>query len=276
MDLIVTGAGGFIGSSLVPYLLAKGHAVHVMHRGDLEQPTIKMPNAQAIIHLAGIAHAPKTPDTTYHEVNCRLTLRLAQAAVDADIKRFVFVSSSHAASHTHTAFGASKAEAERGLLALPAAPEIVVIRPTLVYGPNAKGNFGALARMASLPFPLPFAATRSRRSMVYIGNLCSALEFAAERNGLSGSVYTVTDPGEPLQLPEVIAALRAGLGRPRNLLSTPWLPGLLRTIGAGNIAEKIFGDSVFDGSALFAAGWTAPCSTQQGLRMTAEAMKRQG
>lgn len=49
--------------------------------------------------------------------------------------------------------------------------EVVIIRPPLVYGPNAPGNFGKLAKLASKNLPLPFGAVKNLRSLVAVDNL---------------------------------------------------------------------------------------------------------
>ncbi len=268
MNIAVTGASGFIGSHLLEYLKTRGHRPTALSRAELAQPELSFSGADAVVHLAGIAHSAGLDAEAYWEVNCALPVRLARAAAQCGVRRFVFVSSSHAESHTGMPYGASKAEAERQLLAL-GAPEIVVIRPTLVYGPRAKGNFRTLLRLAQSPLPLPFAATQNRRSMVYIGNLVDALIFAAEQPGLAGRVFTVTDPGEALTLGEIVGALRGGAGRPKAMFAAPWLPGLMRRLGAGTLADKLFAPALFDGSALFQAGWTPPYQTLHALERTA-------
>lgn len=268
MKIAVTGAGGFIGSHLLEYLKNRGDQPISLSRAELEEPEASFSGADAVIHLAGIAHSSGVDPEAYGEVNCALPVRLARAAAQCGVRRFVFVSSSHAESHADTPYGASKAEAERQLLAL-GAPDIVVIRPTLVYGPGAKGNFRALLRLAQSPLPLPFASAQGRRSMVYIGNLVDALTFAAEQDGLTGRVFTVTDPGEALALDEIVGALRDGAGRPKALFQAPWLPGLMRNVGAGAIADKLFAPAVYDGSALFDAGWNPPFQALDALQRTA-------
>lgn len=273
MKIVVTGASGFIGSHLIPHLKACGHEPVPLQRSELANPQQRMKGADALIHLAGIAHSTGVAAEAYREINCELPVGLAVAASECGLRRFVFVSSSHAASHPDTPYGASKLEAERRLLAL-GAPEIVIMRPTLVYGPEAKGNFRALLRLAASPLPLPFGAASARRSMVYVGNLVDALAFAAQEPDLAGRVFTVTDPGQAPTLAEIVGTLRAGAGRPSMMVRAPWLPGLLRRIGAGSAAEKLFGEAVFDSSALFEAGWTAPFSADEALKMTGRGRHR--
>jgi nucleoside-diphosphate-sugar epimerase len=264
MKIVVTGAGGFIGSRLVPYLKQKGHEPVTLSRSGLSAPNASLEGAGAVIHLAGIAHTGGTAIEDYMRVNCDLAVDLAATAHECGVERFVFVSSSHAQSHPETPYGSSKAEAERRLLAC-CKQEVVIMRPTLVYGLNAKGNFSALVRLAAKPVPLPFGAATAKRSMVYIENLIDALTFAAEHPNISGRTFTVTDSGPGLSLAQTIELLRKGAGRPGMLFAARWLPSVLGRFGAGNMAEKLFGESVFDGEDLFAEGWIPPFSSQDAL-----------
>lgn len=258
MRIAITGATGFIGRHLVPHLQDLGHDLTLLAREDLALPGAKLAGIDALIHLAAIAHARGTSRAQYDLVNRDLPLALADAALAAGVRRFVFVSSINAATRPDTPYGASKAAAERGLLAKPGI-ETVVVRPAPVYGVGARGNFALLQRLAASHWPLPFAGTRNRRSVVAVASLADALGFAATRPGLGGSTFTVTDPGPPLTLAEIVTALRAGMGR---------RPGLFPAF-----ADFAFPASVMDGSALFTAGWIPELSSDDALRNVGKALR---
>lgn len=273
MKIVVTGASGFVGSRLVPYLKQQGHEPVALSRADIGTPHASLRGADAVIHLAGIAHTAGTPDDDYMRINCDLAVELAAAARECGVRRFVFVSSSHAQSHPQSPYGSSKAEAEQRLLS-GYREEVVVMRPVLVYGAAAKGNFSALLRLAALPVPLPFGAATAKRSMVYIENLVDALTFAVERPDISGRTFTVTDAGPGVSLAQTIELLRKGAGRPGRLFKARWLQNVLGLLGAGNIAEKLFGEAVFEGADLFAEGWKPPYSTQEALTLIGASQAR--
>ena len=86
-----------------------------------------------------------------------------------------------------------------------------VLRPTMVYGPAAKGNLATLQRLADTPWPLPLAAFNNRRSLVSLDNLVAAVLFALGAPATERQTYLVADPA-PVTLAEIIAALRNGLG----------------------------------------------------------------
>lgn len=266
MKVVVTGGGGFIGRKLMRYLKSKGHDPVALSREGLEKPHDVMHGAGAVIHLAGIAHTGGGTEQDYMRVNCDLAVDLATAARECGVERFVFVSSSHAQSHPETPYGRSKAEAERRLLS-SFSQNVVIVRPTLVYGAGAKGNFAALLRLAALPVPLPFKGATAKRSMVYIENLLDALVFVMDRPNVSGRVFTVTDPGSGVSLAQIIRLLREGAGRSHMLFQARWLPTVLASLGAGVVANKLFGEAVFDGSDLLTEGWKPVYTSEEALML---------
>jgi UDP-glucose 4-epimerase len=296
MKVLVTGASGFVGRAVVTALAARGDAVRaairtttgsgnggaarpafaphvtVVQHGDLGAPvdwTGLLSGIDAVIHLAGIAHAgPGIAEERYDRVNHRATAALAAAARDAGIARFVFVSSiraqtgpaaDHVVSERDTprptdAYGRSKLAAERAV-AVSGVP-FTILRPVLVYGPGVKGNLRALMRLAALPIPLPFAALEARRSLVSLANLASAVGFVLREAACAGETYVVADL-EPVTIGEIVTALRRGRGKPPRLVAVP--PVLLRlaltAAGRSTNWEQINGALVADPAKLMAAGW---------------------
>lgn len=267
MKIAVTGAGGFVGQRLVPFLTEKGHRVVALHRGDL--PAADFQGAEVVIHLAAIAHSNEIDDQEYDEVNRALPVRLAKLGAEQGVRRLVFLSSTHAISHPETPYGKAKVAAERELLSVSGI-EIAVVRSPLVYGLGVKANMRILMKLSRLPIPLPFGSATAKRSLIYIDNLCDALLFAARDQTPSGMIYCAAD-SQPLSLAEIVSLCRAGLGRPPGMFSAPWLPGLLRFLGRGELEQKLFGSAVFDASSLTAAGWSPPYDAADALATTAAA-----
>lgn len=264
--IAVTGASGFVGRQLVPAILERGHQCRSLTREELAAPAAELQGVHTVIHLAAIAHTNAATDEDYVRVNRDLPVTLAQAAANAGVSRFVFVSSTHALTHRDTAYGRAKAEAEAALAGLSGI-EIRIARPPLVYGPGAKANMGNLARLVATPLPLPFAAETAPRSLIYVGNLVDALLFLAETKLLAEPAYTVTDP-EPASLAMIVEELRAGRGMPPRLFRAPWLRVLLEGLGRRRLASKLFDADVFDGAPLRQAGWQPPFGTREALRLT--------
>jgi nucleoside-diphosphate-sugar epimerase len=242
--VLVTGAGGFIGRALVGRLGAAG--CEVVRLRSLEDDPAWSGAAQrcaAVVHLANIAHA-RVDAGQLERVNVQGTRRLAERALAAGIRRFVYLSSikvhgdeSPAGPFSATsplqpadAYGEAKVRAEAALqdLSRRHGLELTVLRPPLVYGPGVKANFLALTRAIARGTPLPLRSTRNRRSLIYVGNLTDAIVRCLERPASVGRSYPVSDGGA-VSTAELCRALGKALARPARLL--PFPPALLE--GAG-------------------------------------------
>jgi nucleoside-diphosphate-sugar epimerase len=292
----LTGATGFIGQWLLKELPKRGYRLRVLLRrpsavpinaasavvGDLARPVnmaAALADVDAVIHSAGLAHAMSgLPEDDYRLLNTEATIGLARAAQRAGAKRFVFLSSIRAqsgptAEHVLTearapeptdAYGRSKLAAEQGLSEL--ALDWVALRLVLVYGAGVKGNMAQLLRFARARYPLPLRRIGARRSLLSLDNLTAAIDAVLTAPGPLRRPLIVADR-EVLTVPEMIAAMRAGLGRRPGLVPVPpaWLEAALRAAGRPEIYERLAGSLVADPSALMQIGWTPPVTTAQGL-----------
>jgi UDP-glucose 4-epimerase len=256
--------------------------------GDLAAPR-NMSNAlagvQAVIHSAGLAHGMSgLPEDDYRAINTEATVALARAAARAGARRFVFLSSIRAQSgpaaqevlteelepQPTDAYGRSKLDAERGLT--ETAIDWAALRPVLVYGPGVKGNMAALLKLAQLAVPLPLGALSGRRSLLSVENLVEAIDVVLRADGPLRRPFIAADP-DPLTIPEMIAALRQGLGRKPGLVPVPpvLLRQGLRLFGYGEAYERLAASLVADPRALTALGWRPPVATRDGLAALARA-----
>jgi nucleoside-diphosphate-sugar epimerase len=303
MRVLVTGASGFVGRSLVEDLAAQGHrvraamrqpadifsrAVEVVAVSDLARPLEWRPllsDINAVVHLAGIAHITSgIAEDLYDRVNRAATAALAAAAARDRIERLVFVSSIRAqagpacdhplteadAPHPVDAYGRSKLAAEEAIRA--ASLPFTILRPALIYGPGVKGNLADLIRLARSPWPLPFGALRNRRSLLARSNLVAAIHLALVAPAMLNETYVVADPA-PLTMAGIVAALRQGLGRGPRLIPVP--PSLLalglRATGRAHLWDRIGGNCIVEPAKLLAAGWRPTTDTRAGLAATAQA-----
>ncbi|MBU4046216.1 MAG: NAD-dependent epimerase/dehydratase family protein, partial [Gammaproteobacteria bacterium] len=175
--------------------------------------------------------------------------------------------------HPHNAYALSKWEAEQALQRTSGETglEVVIVRPPLVYGPNAPGNFAEMMRVLKRGIPLPLASVRNKRSLIHVGNLVDALLVCATHPEAAGQTYLVSD-GEDISTPELLRQLGAAMGRPARLFSCP--PALLRLAGkmAGKSAqvERLLGSLQVDSDKIRRElRWQAPVSLSKGLEMTA-------
>ncbi|GJE00132.1 NAD-dependent epimerase/dehydratase family protein [Methylobacterium isbiliense] len=300
--IALTGATGFIGRHLLRDLTARGYRVRVLLRrpvelppgasgavvGDLARPqnmAAALSGVHAVVHSAGLAHAMSgAPEDDYRTFNTEATRGLAQAAAKARVRRFVFLSSiraqcgpsapavlTEADTPTPTdAYGRSKLAAEEALAEVDL--DYAALRPVLVYGPGVKGNMASLLDLAASPVPLPFGGLKGRRSIVSVESLADAVAAVLGAEGALRRPFIVTE-AEPLTVPEMIAALRAGLGRGPGLVPVPAgvLAAALRLAGRGAIGERLSGSLVARADALAGLGWAAPLRSRDGLTALARA-----
>jgi UDP-glucose 4-epimerase len=292
----LTGATGFIGHHLLSELPKRGYRLRVLLRrpsvvpltsasaviGDLmhaQNMSQALADVDAVIHSAGIAHSMSgVPEDDYRLLNTEATLRLAQAAQRAHVRRFVFLSSIRAqcgpvAESVQTeaaiprptdAYGRSKLAAEQGLAALDI--DWVALRPVLVYGPGVKGNMADLMRLARSRSPLPLGGLTGRRSLLSLDNLVDAIDCVLTAPPPLRRPLLVADP-EPLTLPEMLSAMRRGLGRRPGLVPIPpaWIAALCRVAGRHDAYERLSGPLVANPAALRELGWAPTVATAEGL-----------
>ncbi len=286
--VLVTGAGGFVGSGLCKALTAAGYRVRAATRGAGSLPggTIHeqvavgeigadtewnraVQGVDAIVHLAARVHVMRDqsqdPLAAYREVNTHGTERLARSAAKAGVRRFVYVSTIKVNGEaTRTApfrdtdipapadpYGVSKYEAEQRLRRIGADTElqVVIVRPPLIYGPGVKGNFLSMMRVLQRGMPLPLASCMNRRSLIGLSNLTDLLVKCVTHPSAAGQVFVAAD-GEDLSTPELLRRTARALGRKARLL--PFPPAMLRiaagAMGRPGVYERLCGSLRVDAS----------------------------
>jgi nucleoside-diphosphate-sugar epimerase len=283
--ILVVGSSGFIGRSLIALMAARGvPAVAVSRSGgaryeDREAMIAAAKGCDAAIMLAGRAHVLKEseqdPAEAFLRANRDLPLAVAEAFAEAGGRRFVFVSSiavngvaspGRAFSEADAPapaddYGRSKLAGEQALARRCAelGLELVVVRPPLVYGPGAPGNFGRLARAARRGLPLPLASVRNRRDLIGVENLADLLLLCARHPAAAGERFLASD-GEETSTAAIARALYRAAGRRGRLWPAPAL--LVRALGGG----RLLGDLRVDSSKARALlGWRPPLTVAEGL-----------
>lgn len=190
---------------------------------------------ETVVHAAGVIHVRKTQD--WYDINTKGTIRLAQEARSAGVRRFVFVSSNavggrcRSVNHTLSEsdapmpmshYGRSKLLAEQGLLLLhkPNQFEIVILRPSMFYGPPVPPrHIDVYRRIQNGRFPV-IGTGLYRRSLTYIDHLVQAVMLASTRFEAAGQTYYVVDDRIYTTL-EICEAMAEALNVPFRKL---WLP----------------------------------------------------
>lgn len=305
MKCLVTGASGFIGAQLCRQLQARGDDVVATSRGGASLPdgtaTIALDLAtndfdstllvgvDTVFHLAGIAHT-RAQAAQYERVNFQATVALAAAARSAGVRRFVFLSSVKAMGPAGSAamraeadvampldaYGLSKWHAECALRESghDGAMAVVILRPALVYGAQAKGNLALLAKAARLGLPRPPAG--GARSMIAQADLVSLLLLLTDLELQGVHTWIATD-GELYSTRRIYDALRSAQGSGP---TSAWLPSwcwrgaaalfdLWRGDRGDSTSRKLFGDERFSNDALITAtGWQPSQTLESTLQRT--------
>jgi nucleoside-diphosphate-sugar epimerase len=225
------------------------------------------------------------PLTPFRVVNVDGTLNLARQAAAAGVKRFVFISSIGVnGSKTavckpfseadlpkpHNAYALSKWEAEQGLIQIAAETglEVVIIRPPLVYGCNAPGNFGMLTRAVQRGWILPLGAVHNQRSLVALDNLVDFIVTCITHPQAANQTFLVSD-GKDLSTTELVRGMTQAAGIPARLLPVPvWaLQAGASLLGKGDAVQRLCGNLQVDiTKARSLLGWVPPVSVEEGLR----------
>jgi UDP-glucose 4-epimerase len=222
---LITGSSGFIGKRLLYFLNEKNCDVKVLSRKknlkyetiicDFEKddiPISTLDSIDTVFHLAGMAHDlrnQKKVEQLYNLVNVDMTVRLAKLAVQSGVKNFVFISSVKAGgipldgecgnersqSYPNDTYGKTKRDAELRLIEIGKKSNMIIsiIRPSLVYGPGMKGNLRMMMSGIKNGWFPPLPKIPSKRSLIYIDDLISAIFLVEQSNGNSGEVYIATD-----------------------------------------------------------------------------------
>jgi nucleoside-diphosphate-sugar epimerase len=306
MRVLVTGAGGFIGRALVNELLRCDVSVTAASRepvasgAHLTGVVSPVLNEQAdwstalrgvsvVVHCIARVHvmqAPDLADPEHERVNVTATVRLAEQAALAGVRRFVFLSTvkvhgevtrpgepltGDEAFNPSGPYASSKAKAERMLRELceRTGMELVIIRPPLVYGPGAKANFLQLTKLVARGIPLPLAMmSTNRRSLLGLDNLVDLIVECVHQPVAAGHTFLASD-GDDLSTVDLVRRLGQAMGVRARLLPCP--PRLLAlgagVMGRGDQWERISGNlQVQIERTRRVLRWNPPVTVNEGLR----------
>lgn len=312
--IFVTGGTGFVGSALLKRLLKDGFEARACARRSLPTElkgaqyhpirdmtastdwNAALMEVQAVVHCAARVHVMQDnatdPLQAYREVNVKGTLKLANQAAQAGVSRFVFVSSIKVNGEATQPgrpfsaddlpspldpYGLSKLEAELGLRAIEAQTgmEVVIVRPSLVYGPGVKANFAAMMRWVARGMPSPLGAIQNARSMVALDNLVDMLVTCIKHPAAAGQIFLVSD-GEDVSTPDLLRRTAKAMGKKAILLPVP-APVLewgATVLGKRAVAQRLCGSLQVDMTKTRQLlGWSPPLTLDQGLKQAVEWMK---
>ena len=310
--VLITGGHGFVGTHVSRLLVMRGFDVtatvralqHERDIGGVSYLALELETEAAawiealrpvncVIHLAAHVHKMHSAGTdteAFRRTNVVGTQLLAERAIAAGVRRFIYLSSVkvHGEGGDHEIvyhvddppspqddYARSKWEAEQLLWEICSRSDmrLAVIRPPLVYGPGVRANFRRLLQIANLGLPLPLGSLQNRRSLLGVWNLADFIALCIEADRACGRTWLVAD-GEDLSTPQLITSLAHHLNRPARLFRFP--PRWLRMVGqllarGAEIDRLCYSLRVDISRTREMLGWTPPMPVDAGLSLTAAA-----
>lgn len=304
MNLLITGANGFLGSHLCSYFSSQeSYNVWAQTRkqpiqsnrnikaivfdlnDDLEH--IDLSQVDVIVHCAGRAHVMNetaaSPLDAYRQTNVLGTINLAQKAVKSGVKRFIYLSSIKVNGEQTTVqafqpndnvniddpYGLSKYEAEQALLELSKKTdlEVVIIRPVLIYGPNVKANFKSMVSLAAKKIPLPIGCLDNKRSIVSVFNLTDLIHICMTHPNANREVFLASDQDD-ISVKQLFEKLAKWQNNQLLMLPVPksLIVFLASLAGKRAVASRLCSELLVDTTKnTQLLGWTAPYSVDESL-----------
>jgi UDP-glucose 4-epimerase len=284
--VFISGSTGFIGQSLVKAIDAN---IRVLSRNnqtgfdtvvcDLQSQAIpdkSLDGVSTVFHLAGFssdeANTAKM-QKFYQKVNVDATIKLAELAVKSKVKKFIFLSSVKAGGSSTFGdcvseknldnpigiYGRTKREAELKLLKIGQESDmnVIIIRPSLVYGPNSKGNIKLMMSAIKKGFFPPLPETNNKRSMIHVDDVVRAILFLVNDDRANGQIFIATD-SSPYSSRKIYDLMRGALGKSKAKWSTPKILFDMISLISPRIKDKvnkILSDECYSSAKLEALGF---------------------
>lgn len=310
VNILITGATGFVGRALLHRLCEtpENSVIALSRRPVKDVPSnaevvistgFSLPeggrsllsDVDVVVHCGARVHQmrddPRTCLEEYRRINVVETMKLAKQAAEANVKRFVYISSIKvngeltSPGRAFTAedvpnpvdpYGISKMEAEVELHRFIASTkmEVVIVRPVLVYGPGVRANFLTLIDWINKGIPLPFARVSNKRSFVYLDNLVDFIQLCMVHHAAANEIFLISD-GEDLSTPSLVSKIGSSMGKRPFMIPVPvWLMTFCASLlGKSSISTRLFASLQVDVKKnTMLLNWKAPYSVDQGIEST--------
>lgn len=294
MSILITGGTGFIGKKLIAKLNQCDVTILSRQKTDFpKQINCSMEDCldkniifdpyDTVIHLAAIAHTNGFEQEKFISINTEATLKLATQAASKNVRRFIFLSSIGVNGLSNSKpfkyndkpnpieyYAISKYKAELGLkkIAENTGMEVVIIRPPLVYGSNAPGNFGTLLKVAKRNFPLPLGAINNQRSFIAIDNLVDLIVTCIDHPNAANEIFLVSDD-ENISTSNLLKNLTLAAGKKPWLIPVPvsFLKFIASIVGKKLAVERFSSSLTVDIEHTKATlNWKPPITLDEGIR----------
>lgn len=309
--IALIGGSGFVGSRLASDLWAHGHFVTIgdiqpsraypdfsKYADVLKTPTLVDVTAgcDVIVNLAAAHRDDVRPVSLYHDINVTGAENICAAADANGIKKIIFTSSAAVYGHQHLEaneetphlpigpYGETKSKAEDVLKAWqakePGQRTLVIVRPTVIFGPANRGNVHVLLNQIVRGHFLMIGDGSNRKSMAYVENVSAFLSHCLNF-GPGTHIFNYVDKPD-LSTKELVDIIRAKTGKKDNGLRLPKAVGLIagalfdiaarltgKNFPISKVrVEKFCAETVFSADKLKSTAFVPPKTLQQGLETT--------
>lgn len=255
MNILIFGAGSYIGEHYREALEARGHRLTMVDAIKIKPKEINFNGIDTVINVAGIAHVKITPDmeSLFYKVNTDLAIELCKEAKTHGVKQYIYMSSMNVYGDTSERiytrnqespknfYGRSKWLADKGIHELESENfKVASVRPPVVYGKGCKGNFVLLVKLSKLFFVFPYF--KNTKSMIYIDNLSN---FMCELVENMDGGYFHPQNAKHTNIGEIIKEVRTAMGKKTIIIpGFGWAVRLLMKMS--HKAERAFSDDYYD------------------------------
>ncbi len=236
-------------------------------------PETAFDGVRTVINCVGTIAGDSTILT---HVNVEVAVNAARQARAAGCRHYIMIGSLSVHGHAPridlatpiapvTDYGRSKAAAEAAVAALATSGfAVTVVRAPALYGPDAPGKFGALARAMRAARVFPVSRELQKRSVLHLDNAAAVVAALAANSGPSSGVVLAADH-EPFDLQRFAAALGTVDGRPVRLIRAPDAVFALLRVARPSLYASLFASSQIDSAAAVSTGMRLPVGLDAGL-----------
>ncbi len=286
LKILVTSADGFIENRFLEYNQAKFsiQLINIQDIDVIESSAFK--GVDCVIHLASKVQDPKcTDESVYNKTNVEATKKMANKAKSAGVSHFVYLSTikvygecgsqilnEFSNCNPSDAYGRSKLLAEKYLQSISNDFfQVAILRASMEYGPNSKGNLFKLIRLSDKKVPLPFGKIFNKRSIVFVDNLIEyfnkIIELKAE------GIYIAVDPN-PISTTQMLSTIQISLFNGIRLFSIPLLIRRIIKKRKPALYYRLFDSLEFDNKfTIEKLNIALPYTTEYGISQTVKCYK---